>query len=579
MLAWYELEEQLFQEEREALNNKGFSINNQILKIHKKIVFEGNVEVNEETFALKIIYPYGYPYFAPECYMDEIRFARHQAPGGKLCLYEDWKDNSDLNGVDVLNLAMEWINRTRQGYFHPDEEIDGPEPKQYHDVAPNIGTIITPDEVFSDWQCKEGVFKVNLRNLALPPTLYLNGILTGINSEGESYKNHSSLDNLFNVKHMEGELFGRCFQVYTAPPYFTNQTEIITWLEKQGHKDVMKKCRQAAKHLADPNYFIGPILGIKYVDEVGTRDHYESRFLVIALRDILTRKRIRPIQTEFGVFQSNELSPRKLFKRVNELQPLAGKHVVIVGLGTIGAPVALELSKAGVGKLTLVDRDTLNTGNVIRHICDLHHVGLPKVQAVRNVIYGHNPYAEVFTRVEDWGMSTSDEDVTACLREVDLVVCAVGHTPTEEYLNKMAYYFNIPVIYAYAGSGAWSGRVFRVEPGVTGCYNCHQWKMYEESDLKLTKPDEEKEIFDHGCATPAYPGSGIDTGTLAILASRLSIQTILVEHPNSYEPSVNDHFVWVSQGNNGELKLVQKKVEKHPKCKRCTHEIHVVHTQ
>jgi molybdopterin/thiamine biosynthesis adenylyltransferase len=568
MLPWYKLDEALFEEEKDALIiNRGFSLNEEKLKDKKKVEFQGKVDVNGEVFTLRLEYPYGYPEFSPECFVEEIQFARHQSPdSGKMCLYEEWKDNSDLNGVDVLDLAIEWIKRTQVGQFHPDEEIDGPEPKQYSFIAPSIGTVITPEEVYLNWQGKEGIFKVNLRNLSDPQKeLYLNGMLTTIHSSDESYDNDSRLNSLFQ----DGELVGKCFQVLTAPPYFKNQHEIISWLGEQGHKDIMKKCRSVSKHIDDPRYSIGPLLGIKYIDEVGKRGNLESRFLVIALKDVLTQKRKRPFQTQFGVFNSNEISPTKLFKRVPNLQPLSNKHVVVLGLGTIGAPVALEFAKAGVGKLTLVDRDVLNVGNVIRHICNLHQVGLPKVHAVRQVVNSHNPYVEVIPQVENWGMETSDERVATTLRDADLIVCAVAHTPTEVYMNKMAYHFNIPVIYSYAGFGAWSGRVFRIEPGLTGCYDCNRWNIYENEDLQFTEPKDLEELYDNGCATPAFPGSGIDTGILANLTSRLSIQTLLTEHPNSYEPSINDHIVWTSQGNNGQLKMVQKIIETHPKCERC----------
>lgn len=570
MLGWYKLNEALFEEEREALNKRGFSLNKKTFSDQNRVEFNGVVDVNGESYTLKILYPYGYPEFSPECFVEEIQFARHQSPdGGKMCLYEDWKSNSDLNGGSVLDLAIQWIERIQKGHFDPNEEIDGPEPKQYHVIAPNIGTVLTPEEVYKDWKGQEGIFKVNLRNLLDPnEKLYLNGMLTSIHSTGELFANDDRLNSLFQ----EGELVGKCFQVSTTPPYFRNQQEIISWLTKQGHRDIMKKCRAASKHIEDPRYRIGPLLGIKYIDEVGRRGNFEPRFLVIALKDVLIKKRPNPYQTEFGVFCSNEMSPSKLFKRITHLQPLANKHVVVLGLGTIGAPVALELAKAGVGKLTLVDRDVLNAGNVTRHVCNLYQVGLPKAQAVSQIIKTHNPYVKIDPRFESWGMETSDDVVATSIREADLIVCAVGHDPTEEYINKLSYYMNIPVIYTYAGSGAWSGRVFRVEPGVTGCYDCHGWSMYEDQELRLTNSDD-LEIYDHGCATPAFPGSGIDTGILANFTSRLAIQTLLAEHPNSYESSIYDHIVWTSQGNNGTLRLVQKQVSIHHKCERCNDEV------
>ena len=59
---------------------------------------------------------------------------------------------------------------------------------------------------------------------------------------------------------------------------------------------------------------------------------------------------------------------------------------------------------SGVGKFILIDNDTLETGNVVRHAADVRYVGQPKVEAVADLIKQRNPAAEVNTvvgRIED----------------------------------------------------------------------------------------------------------------------------------------------------------------------------------
>ena len=53
------------------------------------------------------------------------------------------------------------------------------------------------------------------------------------------------------------------------------------------------------------------------------------------------------------------------------LELLAQKRVGIVGLGSGGGFVALSLAMSGVGKFVLIDDDTLEDGNVVRHVADL----------------------------------------------------------------------------------------------------------------------------------------------------------------------------------------------------------------
>nr|WP_244895337.1 ThiF family adenylyltransferase [Evansella clarkii] len=133
----------------------------------------------------------------------------------------------------------------------------------------------------------------------------------------------------------------------------------------------------------------------------------------------------------------------------------------------------------------------------------------------------------------------------------------------------MAYHYNIPIVYSFVGPGAWSGRAFRVVPGETGCYYCHLEHIGDDEELQSVEPNENQEIYDDGCATPAFIGSGIDTGIIANFTTRLSIQTLLSEEKDSYEQTENDHIFWISQGKGGNMKLVQKKIDKHPDCDHC----------
>src|SRR5688572_32842036 len=82
-------------------------------------------------------------------------------------------------------------------------------------------------------------------------------------------------------------------------------------------------------------------------------------------------------------------------KGVVDVEDLRAKHALVVGLGSGGSTVALELAKAGVGRLTLVDRDMLEEANAIRHECDARYVGWSKADAVADLIRHRNPDAQV----------------------------------------------------------------------------------------------------------------------------------------------------------------------------------------
>ncbi len=71
-------------------------------------------------------------------------------------------------------------------------------------------------------------------------------------------------------------------------------------------------------------------------------------------------------------------------------------HAVIIGAGGLGSPAALYLGSAGVGRITLVDDDTVDLTNLQRQIAHTTaRVGVPKVQSAAQAVAAINPDVEV----------------------------------------------------------------------------------------------------------------------------------------------------------------------------------------
>ena len=75
---------------------------------------------------------------------------------------------------------------------------------------------------------------------------------------------------------------------------------------------------------------------------------------------------------------------------------LASSHVLVVGLGGVGAYAAEQLARAGIGKMTIVDCDTVNITNKNRQLLALDStIGRPKVEVMAERIRDINPDVEV----------------------------------------------------------------------------------------------------------------------------------------------------------------------------------------
>jgi molybdopterin/thiamine biosynthesis adenylyltransferase len=77
-------------------------------------------------------------------------------------------------------------------------------------------------------------------------------------------------------------------------------------------------------------------------------------------------------------------------------QRLMDSHALVIGAGGLGSPVALYLGTAGVGRITLVDHDTVDVTNLQRQIAhNLSRVGSAKAESARLTIAAINPDVQV----------------------------------------------------------------------------------------------------------------------------------------------------------------------------------------
>ena len=83
---------------------------------------------------------------------------------------------------------------------------------------------------------------------------------------------------------------------------------------------------------------------------------------------------------------------------VDGQQRLLDSHALILGAGGLGSPVALYLAASGVGRITLIDDDTVDLTNLQRQIAhSTARVGEPKVESARAAMLALNPLVQVQT--------------------------------------------------------------------------------------------------------------------------------------------------------------------------------------
>lgn len=147
-------------------------------------------------------------------------------------------------------------------------------------------------------------------------------------------------------------------------------------------------------------------------------------------------------------------------------QLLASAHVAIVGVGATGAATASLLARAGVGTLTLIDRDFVEGSNLQRQVlfdeADARD-SLPKAEAARRKIALFNSTVEVQARISDLVPANIQE----LLGPAHLVLDATDNFETRYLINDYAVQQGKPWIYA-AAIGAYAATMNILPLGMAG---------------------------------------------------------------------------------------------------------------
>ncbi len=195
----------------------------------------------------------------------------------------------------------------------------------------------------------------------------------------------------------------------------------------------------------------------------------------------------RRIRIEYVPDKSNLYTRSKGLIEVGALEK---KNVLIVGLGSGGAAIAVELAKAGIGGFTLVDFDRLELHNISRHIAGVNELGRLKTNIVRDAILSKNPYANISTCPIDIMEETSI--IEKLVSETDLVVAATDSLTSRYLLNSLIIKYRKTGLFGRAVTRAEGGDVLRVRPGGP-CYAClkgSQWCTQEEEITDLRRARE-----------------------------------------------------------------------------------------
>ncbi len=234
---------------------------------------------------------------------------------------------------------------------------------------------------------------------------------------------------------------------------------------------------------------------------------------------------------------------------------LADKCVFIIGLGSGGSPIVVELAKLGISKFILLDHDRLEVGNIVRHQAGLSDLGRLKTEVMKDKILDINPYAVVVTCSEK---ITADNKhlVKDFISQSDIIINAADGYEAKIIVNQLCVELNKPLIMAGAFRRAYGGQILFVESNQSPCYQCFlNANPAMAGDIEISNRQQASSVAYSDRPVAAEPGLSNDIAPICQKVVKLTL-TYLLRDKDTTLKSVNDdliahRYLWLNRREPG----------------------------
>lgn len=525
-----------------------------------RIVLAGNFRLKlGREIPLRVVYPDTYPrtrfvVFAPQ---RRDRVSAHQNPiGTNLCLLPRgsiyW---------DPAMLAARVIADRLELIYSPDgvpaelEEAQGEPVTSYLPALPN-GGIVVAESCFSIPEAvKQGRLRVALDDVAWLRVSTPNvraaigkGLLVEVrDSAGATV---ATADDAIRAP-FSGQTIGGVWERLATVPDARN----IEDLDERLRALLAKAPPKSWTAVGEDRFLFGALL----VLEEGQQRRMNPTWVFQFVRQKMRTNRVE------GPFPVRTLRYGKATRaaRVPELAALGEKVVSVIGLGSLGAPLALGLARAGVAQLRIADFDHVEPAGGVRWVSDLDGAGAEKTAALRAIVARNFPLTRIQTFDLAVGRATLDHQepsesslLSSWSDRASLLVDATAEDDVSRVVSAYGDRLRIPQLYLWSYE-AFGGVVVRVVPGKTGCFHCAQLHLSVDhgtiKDLPFAEASDRQRVQPVGCADATFTGEAASLTPLADQASRVAFGILCSGAPGGYPSYQDDLFVLKLREPDGTL--------------------------
>ena len=533
-----------------------------------RIVLRGQIPHGGENAEVLVVYPEHYPLFRPEVYAPSLRLARHQNPiEGNLCLLDratsQW--NVDDTAAWLVTERVPLLLALLEG--DPDAmraaEVPQGEPasafmpweRGTFVLVPAAGLVL-PIGITSGALALR--FGTNERPARFPGTPWpqVRALLDSVTAgSGRDESVVAEADEALRRRFQGQEVPGRWVRL-PEPPVATSASELAELAVAQSAEAATPRFSAT---IGDAQV---SVVGVLYDEEVEQGVIEPAWAFIIHSRSAPSghehrRSRGAPqVRQERYLVRGERYSMADLRARIPRTAGMEDRTFAVAGLGSLGAPFVGELGRAQAGKVHVLDDDLIEAGTTVRWPYGLSAINQDKTQLIGSVLASEHPLVDVAwfrVRIGDAGLREGPEYSEAemldqFLSGADVVVDATAVFAVGHLLGTVARDRGIPLIMVSATEGAWGGRVVRLLPGATGCWQCLQMALMS-GDLLSPPAEPAGTVQPRGCATRTFTGAGYDLTPLVAQAARVTIRTALAEAVSADDAWPAVHVMELHTGN------------------------------
>jgi molybdopterin/thiamine biosynthesis adenylyltransferase len=546
MTVWWERFPGLLKRELSAFEQRGlkFERDESMFRDAGRLLLRGSIDHDGQTVELEVLYPDLFPYVRPEVYAPDLSLERHQNPAqNNLCLLESstraWRPD-ETGAWLVAERVPLLLSLFEQGpeAMAAAEVPQGEPVSVYFRALRQPGTVVfVPGEALElDPHAKAGSGR--LRTSAEAPfQVMLRALLSEVVTRpggGRKTKRLAHADAPLQKRFAGRELQMRWVRLDAPPGEFSAEAVFAAAERVQRGFG-----RPPWQRVADGEV---AVTGVVFAEEVRQGEWEDAWLFAVRAR----RTSAGSLEQGEYVIPGERVTPDDLGARIPRLASLGDAVVAQVGLGALGAPLAVELARNQLGALRLLEDDFVEAAQIPRWPFGLQVAGRLKVNALAEFIELNYPYTKVDrwlhrlgqTAVVRHARAQNELDLLADLLDgVTLVIDATAELRIQQLVADFARERGLPQLFLSATEGARGGQVALIVPSAGGCWFC--WRSHTQPDaegrrLILPPPfDADGTVQPRGCASPTFTGASFDLAPIVAQAARVAAAAVGAQAPLS----------------------------------------------